>query len=75
MAITDKILSSIQAEVEVLKETLSESAPAAPVATTVAPVATTVAPVATPVASGSGISPLHNLIAAQAQERLDRAPK
>ena len=68
MAITDKILSSIQAEVEVLKETLSESAP-------VAPVATTVAPVATPVASGSGISPLHNLIAAQAQERLDRAPK
>jgi len=31
--------------------------------------------VATPVASGSGISPLHNLIAAQAQERLDRAPK
>jgi hypothetical protein len=70
MAITDKILSSIQAEVEVLKETLSEPAPAVEVAAP-APVA----PVATPAVSTSGVSPLHNLIVAQAAERLARAPK
>lgn len=69
MSLKDTLLASIESELEVLKSTPDE-APATPVAEA-APVPAPVTPEPDPVKQ-STVSPLHDMILAQANERFAR---